>query len=84
MFKKIVFSLSLLMTLGFGANFDDGWSAYEKEDFKTAFVIWEDLASKRDAKAQLGLGVMYRDGQGVKQDFKKQQRNYDRKGALDT
>lgn len=74
MFKKIIFGLSLWLfatTLSFGANFQDGVNAYEKGDYKTAFTIFEDLASKGDADSQRNLGLMYYNGQGVKQDYKK-------------
>uniref|UniRef100_UPI000B2125D2 tetratricopeptide repeat protein n=1 Tax=Aliarcobacter skirrowii TaxID=28200 RepID=UPI000B2125D2 len=74
MFKKIIFGLCLWLfatTLSFGANLQDGYSAYEKGDYKTAFIIFEDLASKGDAKAQYNLGFMYDNGYGVKQDYKK-------------
>ncbi len=71
MFKKIIFGLCLWLfatTLSFGANLQDGYSAYEKGDYKTAFIIFEDLASKGDAKAQNSLGFMYYNGEGVRQD----------------
>ncbi len=74
MFKKLIFGLSLWLfatTLSFGANFDDGYSAIEKGDYKTAFTIFEDLASKGDANAQYNLGLMYHNGYGVRQDYKK-------------
>ena len=74
MFKKLIFGLSLWLfatTLSFGANFYDGLNAAEKGDYKTAFTIFEDLAKKGDAKAQYNLGIMYENGQGVKQDYKK-------------
>ena len=74
MIKKLIFGLSLWLfatTLSFGANFQDGVNAIEKGDYKTAFTIFEDLASKGDAKAQFYLGLMYYNGQGVRQDYKK-------------
>lgn len=71
MFKKLIFSLWVFTTLLFGANFEDGVSAYKKGDFKTAFTILEDLASQGDGKAQAVLGAMYSEGKGVKQDYKK-------------
>ena len=58
-------------TLSFGAKIDDGYSAYEKGDFKTAFMIFEDLALKGDTGAQFNLGDMYDNGEGVRQDYKK-------------
>ena len=74
MFKKLIFGLSLWLfatTLSFGANFDDGYSAIEKGDYKTAFTIFEEFAKKGDKEAQAVLGTMYSNGQGVKQDYKK-------------
>ena len=74
MFKKIIFGLSLWLfatTSSFGANFQDGVNAIEKGDYKTAFTIFEDLALKGDSKAQYNLGLMYENGYGVKQDYKK-------------
>ncbi|WP_164699297.1 tetratricopeptide repeat protein, partial [Aliarcobacter skirrowii] len=74
MFKKLIFGLCLWLfatTLIFGANFDDGYSAIEKGDYKTAFTIFEDLAKKGDIEAQLNLGYMYHYGKGVSLDYKK-------------
>src|SRR5574344_1266631 len=74
MFKKLIFGLCLWLfatTLSFGANLQDGVNAIEKGDYKTAFTIFEDLASKGDAGAQYNLGVMYYNGKGVRQDYKK-------------
>ena len=74
MFKKLIFGLSLWLfatTLIFGANLQDGYSAYEKGDYKVALTIFEDLAKKGDAKAQYNLGIMYDNGEGVRQDKKR-------------
>ena len=74
MIKKLIFGLSLWLfatTLSFGANFQDGVNAIEKGDYKTAFIIFEDLASKGDIEAQFALGLMYYNGKGVRQDYKK-------------
>ena len=84
MFKKLIFGLSLWLfatTLSFGANFQDGVNAIEKGDYKTAFTIFEDLASKGDAKAQFYLGVMYSNGKGVKQDYKKAIEYYEKSAS---
>ena len=81
MFKKLIFGLSLWLfatTLSFGANFDDGYSAIEKGDYKTAFTIFEDLAEKGDAVAQFALGFMYYDGLGVRQDYFKAKEWYEK------
>ena len=71
MFKKLILSLSLLITLGFGVNIDNGVIAFSKGDYKTAFTIFEEFAKKGDKEAQAVLGTMYSNGQGVKQDYKK-------------
>ena len=47
MFKKLILSLSLLITLGFGVNIDNGVIAFSKGDYKTAFTIFEEFAKKR-------------------------------------
>ena len=73
MFKKLIIGLCLWLfatTLIFGANLQDGYSAYEKGDYKTAFIIFKDLAKKVDIEAQYNLGAMYSIGQDVRQDKK--------------
>ena len=69
MIKKLILSLGIFITLSFGATIIDWVIAYEKGDFKTAFPIFEDLASKGNATAQYVLGIMYENGEGVKQDY---------------
>ena len=70
---KIVTLTILLLTKLIGisyADFNDGWVAYKKEDYQTAFNEWKPLAEQGDADAQTNLGVMYDNGQGVSQDYK--------------
>ncbi|HUC61592.1 MAG TPA: tetratricopeptide repeat protein [Alphaproteobacteria bacterium] len=45
-----------------------GYNAYVKKDFATALYYWRPLAENGDAEAQYDLGIMYLNGQGVKQD----------------
>lgn len=66
--KKILASLAFALAISFGATFDDGVQAYDKQDYKTAFKIFENLASQGYAGAQNSLGLMYENGQGTKQD----------------
>ena len=54
----------------FGDDFQDGFDAYQKQDYKTAYKLWLPLAEQGDADAQVLLGVMYDKGQGVPQDYK--------------
>jgi S1-C subfamily serine protease len=50
------------------AGFDDGFAAYQRGDYDTAFREFMPLAVAGDPTAQLGLGVMYLEGYGVPQD----------------
>ena len=47
----------------------EGLAAYQQGDYATAVREWRPLAEKGDAGAQNNLGVMYRDGRGVPQDY---------------
>ena len=78
MFKKLIFGLSLFVTLGFGATFDDALEALNKKEYKLAFSIFEDisseieeLANKGNDKAQYNIGYMYHRGFGVKQNYER-------------
>jgi localization factor PodJL len=51
------------------ADFYDGLTAYEGRDFQTAARELEPLARQGDPRAQRLVGFMFRDGQGVPQDF---------------
>ncbi|HXC67540.1 MAG TPA: SEL1-like repeat protein, partial [Nitrospiraceae bacterium] len=50
-------------------SFGDGLSAYESGDYAQAMNHWQPLAAQGDAAAQFNVGLMYRHGQGVTQDF---------------
>ena len=53
------------------ANYKAGLGAYERGDYATALREWRPLAEHGDAGAQVALGVMYINGQGVPQDYPK-------------
>ena len=44
-------------------------AAYERQDYAAAIQLCRPLAEEGDARAQLSLGGMYYNGQGVQQDF---------------
>ncbi|MDK2071119.1 sel1 repeat family protein, partial [Aliarcobacter butzleri] len=69
--KKLIVSLGLALTLSFGATLDEGVKAANKGDYKTALQIFEALSATNNSKAQFYLGLIYEDGNGVKQDYKK-------------
>ena len=52
------------------ADFNNGYNAYKKGDYKTAFNEWKPLAEKGHAGAQFALGWMYASGEGVLKDYK--------------
>jgi len=51
------------------ADFAAGKKAYDKRDYATALKEWRPLAEQGGAHAQLNLGVMYFNGQGVTRDY---------------
>ena len=65
------FLLSTIPTSTHAASFSDGLSAFNEEDYETAFKIWESLARKGNPKAQFRLATMYRKGSGVSRNHKK-------------
>ena len=52
------------------ADFHKGLTAHESAYYATALREWEPLAEQGDADAQNNLGVMYRKGRGVPQNYK--------------
>ena len=74
-----LFALTFLFLFSgsvFGDDFQDGYDAYHKKDYKTARKFWLPLAEQGDAEAQSNLGLMYDKGQGVPQDYKEAVRLY--------
>ena len=72
--KPLTFLLSLTFlflfsSVVFGDDFQDGFDAHQKEDYRTAPRLWLPLAEQGHASAQFNLGLMYEDGQGVPQDY---------------
>ena len=63
--KKIILILGFFTTLLFSSSYEDGLKAYKNSDFKTALLIFEELALKDDLKAQSKLGFMYLYAKGV-------------------
>jgi peptidoglycan hydrolase-like protein with peptidoglycan-binding domain len=51
------------------ADYYDGMTAYENRDYATAHRELQPLADTGDARAQRLVGLMYRDGLGVRQDW---------------
>ncbi|MFV7790425.1 tetratricopeptide repeat protein [Aliarcobacter lanthieri] len=67
--KKIFINILLLTSL-YGST-QDGINFYEKGDYKKAIIVFEQLSIQNDGLSQAYLGLIYRHGLGVKQDFHK-------------
>ena len=51
------------------SQFDLGYAAFSRGDWPNALRLWRPLADRGDAAAQVSLGLMYANGQGVPQDY---------------
>jgi len=60
--------LILTLSLPAWAGYEDGLVAYENGDYAKALDIWMPLAEQDHARAQLSLGVLYEQGNGVRAD----------------
>lgn len=49
--------------------FEDGLTAYSRNDFSGALRLWQPLANQGNAAAQANLALMYFKGQGVPRDY---------------
>ncbi len=52
-----------------GARADAGYDAFERGDYEAAYREWRPHAEGGDAVAQYNLGMLYRVGRGVAQDY---------------
>ena len=70
---RTLFAGGILACALFGAamagTVEDGRIAYQRGDYAAAMQILRPLAEQGNARAQLGLGLMYGQGQGVPQDY---------------
>jgi TPR repeat protein len=70
--KWILFIAAILLLCSSVAradDFDDATDAYEKGNYDQAIELFRLLAEQGNAGAQNNLGVMYRNGEGVTQDY---------------
>ena len=73
--KSLTFLLSLTFLFlfsgsVFGDDFQDGFVAYERQDYKEAVRLYRLSSEQGNTKAQTNLGFMYSEGRGVPQDYK--------------
>jgi TPR repeat protein len=64
----VLLSLSLVAPVAAGP-FEDGLAAYDRGDYAIALRFWRLLGDQGNAAAQLNIGLMYYNGQGVPQDY---------------
>ena len=73
MLRILTLAIALLVLPAVNAtaqDFDKGLAAAQRGDFATALREWTPLAEQGDADAQLNLGLMYKKGAGVTQNYK--------------
>ena len=57
--KQLTFLLLFSGSSGvYGDDYQDGWDAYERQDYKTAYKLWLPLAEQGDADAQSNLVII--------------------------
>ena len=68
--KKLLIALILsLATTVWAGDLEDGFAAFDKGDYKTAFSFHKKAAEQGDSIAQTMLGAYYSDGTVVRQDY---------------
>jgi TPR repeat protein len=67
--RVVLFLLVLFTSSAMAETLQDGYAAYQRGDYRTAFRIWKPIAEQGDADAQYNLGVMYANGTGVAEDY---------------
>lgn len=70
-FVLLILSVFLFSFTAHAAGRVDGFSALDRQDYKTAFLCFQEAAAKKDAESQYRLGMLYEKGQGVRQDYDK-------------
>lgn len=56
-------------TTVFAEPIEQGGASYSKKDYKTTIELWLPLAQQGEQWAQVCVGLMYLEGQGVEQDY---------------
>ena len=71
--KRILVLLVVLFSIGFSKDITTelGKEAYNKGDYQKAAELWQKACDGGDAEGCSNLGLLYKNGQGVKQDYQK-------------
>lgn len=67
----LLFSSAAIAAPATAGRLEDGLAAYQSFDYATALTALEPLAEQGNVEAQLRLGLMYRNGLGVRSDSAK-------------
>ena len=68
--KRILVLLVVLFSIGFSKDLAElGKEAYNKGDYQKAAQLYQKACDGGDAEGCYNLGVLYADGQGVRQNF---------------
>lgn len=82
--KKYITALMLVINIGFIGNvtlsegyaqaaagqYVQGLTAYKDQKYLDAFKLWRELAQQGHGRAQYGLGLLFEEGLGLKQNYK--------------
>ncbi len=69
--QLVIIVVALVFThAAWSGDFEDGWVAYERKDYATAFSKFRSAAQQGNVRAQALLGMMYDEGLGVRKDHK--------------
>jgi TPR repeat protein len=66
----VVVTLVLSASQSVWGGFQEGYDAYKRGDYATAFKEWKPLAEEGNPNIQFALGEMYEKGKGVQKDYK--------------
>lgn len=71
--RKKIFSILITMLIAFNVSaaetIEDAWKAYGKKNYTEAINIFKTIALNGNDEAQFYLGMLYQEGQEIKQDY---------------
>jgi TPR repeat protein len=68
--RRVIAALfSLVVTTALAGDLEDGWTAYERQDYATALAKWRSAGQQGDRNAHTLIGLMYWEGTGVAKDL---------------
>lgn len=67
--KLLVLLVGAMLSITAMAGYDEGFAAYKKQDYASAFAEWKELADQGNVRAQYALALLFQHGQGVSQDY---------------